>query len=215
MLRVIRGALALLAPTAWGALRWESTTVERRARLGDEFVEAAFRFNNSGDASVAITRVETSCTCTAAEPAKKTYAPGETGVLLVRFTVGDRKGLQEKTLTVATAEAPDSPTTLTLRVQIPELIELERHLVVWRRGDPPAAREVAVGAGDSIDIKVLGAVSNHPDFSAEVLTDEPGRRYRVRIVPAVTAVAARATIVVKFEATLGRIEERRIVLVVE
>ena len=76
------GWLLLLAGTALRAeLTWDTRVVEHTAALGEENVKLAFAFANTTARTVTITDVETSCGCTAATLAKKTYAPGERGRL--------------------------------------------------------------------------------------------------------------------------------------
>jgi len=67
--------------------------VKPGVRPSDAAVEAGFAFRNAGDAPVTITGVRTSCGCTAAALEQKTYAPGESGRIDVRFGFGARTGL--------------------------------------------------------------------------------------------------------------------------
>ena len=58
-------------------------------RIGDKEVVAEFNFKNVGTTPVTIRDLTTSCECTAAELAKRTYAPGEAGTVKAVFTPGD------------------------------------------------------------------------------------------------------------------------------
>jgi hypothetical protein len=113
-------AACLGTPAARAAgLQWQTERVEAAALPGQRVVHAEFPFRNAGDRTVTILSVETSCRCTTADTAKKSYAPGERDAVLVDFTVGANEGVVEKTVTVTTDGPEPGPFVLALRVTIP------------------------------------------------------------------------------------------------
>jgi hypothetical protein len=115
---VLLGILGASAAAGAG-LQWEREAVEVTARPGQKVVHAEFPFRNAGDRVVTITSVETSCRCTTADTAKKSYAPGERDAVLVDFTVGANEGVVDKTVTVTTDGPETKPVVLAMRITIP------------------------------------------------------------------------------------------------
>ncbi|HNY60084.1 MAG TPA: DUF1573 domain-containing protein [Bacteroidales bacterium] len=73
-----------------------------------EKVSYTFRFTNIGEADLIISHVSTNCGCTVPEYTKEPVKPGETGNLSVTFDSKNRKGFQNKTITVITNTQPNS-----------------------------------------------------------------------------------------------------------
>lgn len=134
---------SLLAPLLHAELAWSTRTLERTARLGEDDVAFSFAFTNPTDQPVTIEEVETSCGCTAATLARKTYGPGEQGTLEVTLDTRGLSGPVEKTLSVRTKGNPRT-TQLTLRVNVPTWLELSPRLLWWRVGDPLSAKEAVI-----------------------------------------------------------------------
>lgn len=61
--------------------------------------ETVFKFTNTGDAPLVITKATSSCGCTVPNPPKDPIAPGEQGELLVKFN-GTGQNQVTKTITV-------------------------------------------------------------------------------------------------------------------
>ena len=91
-----------------------------------------FAFVNDGETTVTIEAVNSSCGCTTAALDKKVYAPGEKGELRARFDLGQRRGLQTKTISVKIQNEPMA-TILTLAVAIAEPMKVLPSLVLWKR----------------------------------------------------------------------------------
>lgn len=71
-------------------------------------VAAEFPFVNTSDRVVTITNIRSSCGCTAAQLAKREYAPGEGEVIRANFNTSGRSGHQRTTVTVTTDD-PANP----------------------------------------------------------------------------------------------------------
>ena len=61
--------------------------------------ETIFRFTNTGNAPLIITKATSSCGCTVPNPPKEPIAPGESGEMLVKFN-GSGQNQVTKTITV-------------------------------------------------------------------------------------------------------------------
>jgi hypothetical protein len=187
-------AIGLLAPLLHAELAWSSRTLERTARLGEDDVAFTFHFSNPTDHTVTIQDVETSCGCTAATLARKTYAPGEKGTLEVTLDTRGLSGPVEKTLSVRTT-GNQPPAKLTLRVNVPTWLELSPRLLWWRVGDPLAAKEAVITL-HSPEVKILSASSNSPGFTARLRPDPDGSRQHLALTPTATTEATQATVTV-------------------
>ena len=71
-------------------------------------VNHTFKLKNIGKGRLNISRVKTSCGCTAASPTKNTLAPGEEAEISVGFDTHFQKGHQVRTITAFTND-PDTP----------------------------------------------------------------------------------------------------------
>ncbi len=185
------------------ALEWKETKFEHVAGPLDEAAEAVFRFTNTGPSPVTISGIKSSCGCTVPELEKRTYAPGEGGELRARFKFDGRVGVQHKTVTLQTDEPGAPSTVLSLKVTIPQLFETDRHFVVWRRGEAPEAKAIAVKVLDPELVKLVAVESRNPLVGARLeRTDAPGV-YRVVITPPPTDSALQSTIVVRSDFPAG------------
>lgn len=179
--------LAASAPLYGAALRWDQTDISIDAAPMVESVEGVFNFTNTSTEPVTIAGVHSSCGCTVPELKKNTYAPGETGTIRAVFTLGDRTGLQEKTVTVNTSAPDATSTVLTLRVQIPKLFDVSPYFVIWNTGDALAARtiELRIHAPDVLALKSIE--SRHASFTASIAPkhETPGH-YTITVAPSST-----------------------------
>ncbi len=73
-----------------------------------EKVSFGFRFKNTGNSDLVIAQVNTSCGCTSPKFPKTAIKPGEEEVITVMFDSQDRKGIQNKTITVVSNCQPSN-----------------------------------------------------------------------------------------------------------
>lgn len=183
-------ALVLTATVGRASLTWQNTEHEFATAPGDQIAIGLFRFTNPGKAPVTIISLDTSCGCTTAELAKRTYAPGESGEIKAIFNLGERTGLQEKSVQVTTDENPSAPTTLKLKVTIPDLFTCTPRLQLWRVGDSPSAKTTLVTAVGPLKITGLEPYPAMPDqATTRIECLEAGTRYRLTLEPASLAKA--------------------------
>lgn len=82
-----------------------------------ESVEYAFKFKNTGSDPLIITSAKGSCGCTVPEWPREPVAPGESGVIDVKFNSKGKKGKQNKRVTLITNMVP-SQKILTVKGQV-------------------------------------------------------------------------------------------------
>ncbi len=79
-----------------------------------EKVSYHFKFENTGKSDLIITDVSSSCGCTVPKFTREPVKPGQEGNILVTFDSGNRKGYQNKTVTVV---SNTNPNTKVLRIK--------------------------------------------------------------------------------------------------
>ena len=109
---------ALFMPTvvnAQGVTTWQETTHDFGTFHESEGKKScAFVFTNSGDSSIVVLRVQSTCGCTVANYPTKAIAPGEKDSITATFTPTGRPGPFEKDVWVSTNTSPNR-TRLTIK----------------------------------------------------------------------------------------------------
>lgn len=108
----------------YGQLRWESLEQTVQTKIDQDVVDVDYSFVNVGDVPVVITGFHTSCGCTAVALDKKRYLPGESGIVKVVFSVGDRTGVQVTDIVVKTDFSRKDSVNLKLTVKIPTVVKI-------------------------------------------------------------------------------------------
>ena len=108
--------VAMASAAAGQALQWDQTTVAIEAIEGGGKVPGAFRFTNKSDATIRIRSVPASCGCVVAKPAKRDYAPGESGEIPFTYSPKGRWGARAYRVYVVTDEKGVRPYQLRLEV---------------------------------------------------------------------------------------------------
>lgn len=168
-------------------LLWEKPIQEFQRSPEDRYVEAHFKFRNAGKAPVTIRTVRTSCGCTTAQLAKKTYVPGEEGEIVAKFTFGGRTGAQRKTIRVYTDEEPSQESVLDMRVFVDQALEISPKLVFWRTGEPGEPKVIQVTADPARPIRIRSVSTSNPQIVASLSTVKPGERYTISVRPSDTS----------------------------
>ena len=151
---LLLGALPLLlAATAQAALVFEKTALDLTPEMGAAKVDAVFKFENKGTTPVHIKAVKPSCGCTTAALAKNDIAPGEKGDITATFNIGDRSGVQVKTVTVETDDPQSPQTVLTFKATIAQLLELQPTFVFWQANEPAQPKTIIAKAAKGTTVK--------------------------------------------------------------
>jgi hypothetical protein len=125
---------------------------------------------------------------------KKTYTPGEGGVLRVEFDTTGLAGSVTREVTVATDEPGAPAQTLTLTADLVEPVALKPRLLHWKLSAPASEKTVDIQINRDGGLEITGAASNRDDFKVGLATLEPRRRYRLTVTPAGTGDARLAII---------------------
>jgi len=175
--------LLTLASVAHAKLDFEITTQTLPTKWSDAKVEAVYKFKNTGNETVKITDMQSSCGCTVPMLEKKVYAPGESGELKTVFTPGDKIGPQVKTITLKT-DLKDQPTIeLTFKTDVPALPGFEPQLIYWNRGDKPDPKSIAVTLPPDVPLDKIEITPKDSDFTVTLKTVEEGKSYEIVVTP--------------------------------
>lgn len=173
--------------SVFAALTWESRSADVAARIDQTEISAEYRFTNAGTTPITITSVYSPCPCISAPLSKTQYAPGETGVLTVRFQLGDRTGQSHQIIKVETDDPTQPQTVLSLDVQIPQVWTMPQRFINWTIGEALSSKEVMIGISGDEPLKLVDAVVLDGPMKAVLREDEPGRRYTILITPTDTS----------------------------
>jgi hypothetical protein len=195
---VIPAALSLIVPAlAHAELKWEQTTIELNPSITEKQAVGHFKYQNTGDKPVHFKSVHTSSGCTTAQTQKDQVGPGEKGEITATFNIGDRTGQQIKTVSVDTDDPAHPNTTLTLKTNIPAVLELMPNFVFWQEGEEPTPKTIIAKPGKDAPIKELQVTSTNQLFDAKVEKGPGPGQFRIHIAPKDTKTPAFATVTVK------------------
>ena len=185
---------------------WDKTEVELHPKPGDTEAVGTFAYQNKGDKPVHIASVHTSCGCTTAGTKKDDIAPGEKGEITATFKIGDRTGVQQKTVTVQTDDPKQPTTVLTLTAYIASPLDLQPSFIYWNIGEEPKPKTITAKADKAVGVKKIDVTSSNANFLTRVEPTAPGE-FRIVVTPRETTRSAISTLSVKTDApsTSGRI----------
>jgi hypothetical protein len=178
-------------------LVFEKTDLDLKPEMGATKVDAVFNYENKGDAPVHIKAVKPSCGCTTAALAKNDVAPGEKGAITATFNIGDRSGLQVKTVTVETDDPKAPHTVLTFRANIAQILELQPNFVSWQANESAQPKTIVAKAGKGVTIKKVDVSSSSADFTAKVEPGSAAGEFKIEVQPKDTAKPLNATFTIK------------------
>ena len=188
----LTGLVAILAlPVA--ALEWKAETITVSTLPFQTTQDVSFEFKNNTARPVALLDLQTNCDCLAATADQKIYAPGASGTIKARFTIGDRLGLYERSITVVTDEAA-SPVRLQVRIMVPEIIRLIPRSVSWALHAAAEEKSIELVPAPGLEISFTDAQATNAAFRTRLETVVAGKRYRLYLKPRSTAEPASAAI---------------------
>jgi len=95
---LLSAVLGMWAPPAFAQLHWLSRESTQTASAESTEAVARYAFRKTGQKSVEIVSVSSSCGCTAAKPDKTLYQPGGPDTSKPPSSLGSRTGDQRKTI---------------------------------------------------------------------------------------------------------------------
>ena len=179
--------LGLAGILSAAGLTFTETVKELNPALGETRVKADFAFTNQTDKTLVVKETLGDCSCTSIEISggKRSYAPGESGVLRLNFDMGTFWGKVEKGASICLEEdAKVAPShRLTLKVNIPILIEMEPKTVKWDTGQASGSKTIKFKMNGDKPIHIKSISTSTENFTQELRTIEDGRNYELVITP--------------------------------
>lgn len=133
-------------------------------------LDLKYMFENTGDETLIIKNINTSCGCTYTRLEKKEYEPGEKGVIPVKFFSKGYRGKVTKTVTVVSNDKVNPYLRLSLSGLIKlkdfSVAEIDKDLLdfnVIRLNEKPS-KEVIITNTGNIDLRIL-EVTHSPEVS--------------------------------------------------
>lgn len=205
-------------PLHGGTLTFKEPTKEIHAGIDAKTVTADFEFKNASDAEVVIDHYDAACTCISAgvQNGKMSYKPGESGVIRAAFDMSHFSGTADKSVMVWLKGDPeDKPSiTLTARVIIPVLVEVEPKSLIWESGAPAEPRTVTITMKHSAPIRVTSVSGADQRFSQVLRTVEEGKKYEVTVTPSATDKVGMGVISIETDCPAPRFRSQRIFTVI-
>lgn len=190
-MKALTVTVLLLATASAHALEWRTQHLALKIAPLQKTAEAFFEFTNSGSRPVTITGVDSSCDCLDATASAKVVAPGATGRINAKFTVGDRYGIYRRTIIVSTDEG-GQPAALTVELDVPEAATLSPRSLEWKLGAEAAEQTVEIDVTEGIMLEISEVKGTSDTFVTHLETIESGRRYRLHVTPQSTKAASSA-----------------------
>ena len=173
---------AIVVP-AQAALTWETTEVDLHPGLSDKTAVAHFKYKNTGDKPVKITSVHPSCGCTTAALAKEVVGPNESGEITATFNIGDRSGVQTKSIAVRTDDQTSESTILKLKATIPQLLQVAPTFIFWSANDVLKPKTITVNVGGDFPVTKLNVTSTDKSLATEVEPEPDAKAFRITVTP--------------------------------
>ncbi len=197
---VIGIAVILFGATVDAELKWEQTTIEVHTGPNDQMAVAHFKYQNPGTSPVRFKSVKPACGCTTVQTQAEAVPPGEKGEITARLNIGDRTGVQEKTIAVETDDPIHPSTVLTIKAVIPQPLEVAPTFLFWQGGEQPKAKTVKVKVAKDwgFPVRALKVSSSNWDFQTNVqkISDH---EFKVDVQPRDTSRATAATVTIEIE----------------
>jgi hypothetical protein len=182
-LLAIVGLLLALPVAVHGALNWESTSADLHPALTDKETVAHFKYKNTGDKPIKIVSVHPSCGCTTAALAKDVVEPNESGEITATFHIGDRNGVQEKSIAVVTDDQPGKVTVLRLKATIPQLLQISPTFIYWPANDVLEAKKIIVTVGADFPVTKLNVTATDKSIATQVKRGPGERDFSIVVTP--------------------------------
>lgn len=179
----LAGLLLALTVSARAALVWENPVVDLHPSISDETAVAHFKYKNTGDKPVTIKQVSPSCGCTTAAPPKEPIAPGKGGEIVATFHIGDRTGLQTKTIRVLTDPPSVPPTQLTLNATVPSVLEIKPVFLFWTKTEAFPSKKIEAKIGGDFPVTNLKLTCTDPDITATAKRLPNEKAFEITVTP--------------------------------
>lgn len=184
------------AQVALAELEWKATSQNITVHPLQTSTTVPFGFANSGEEPVTILNLKPSCGCITGKVAKKTYAPGEAGTVMVAFNLKGRLGAQHKGIAVVTDDQPSKPTHLYIDTNIPRTYESAIKRITWASGENHDPKTFRLINASKTSFPLEKVVPSRDGVTVELKSIHDGYEYDLVITPAVDLKSTLVPIVI-------------------
>jgi hypothetical protein len=178
------GGLGLVPVAA--QMVFDQTLIEVTAGLDQDEVKVEFPFTVKGDKPVEIADYDAPCSCLEArisDNGKLVWKPGEKGSVQGIFKTGNFRGVLDKMI-VMRMKGEDVPSVkLTVRMDIPVLLEVEPQTLIWTQGSAVEPKSFKLKVNGDEPMKIVGIRGTNDDFPYELKTIKEGKEYEITVTP--------------------------------
>lgn len=194
-----------------GKMVFETKLVEIDVKPDETFVTGEFPFEVTGDGETIIS-YDALCTCLAGrvEPllpdrsAKLNWKAGEKGVIKARFDTSKFLGTVDKAIELK-LKGEAKPVHLTVRVNVPELVQLQPSTLKWDKGGEATEQVVKIKINHTEPIKIIShSASNDKTYPYELKTIKEGWEYEIRVKPTDTTQSGMGMISLRTDCKISK-----------
>lgn len=176
--------------TTHASLSFETIILEDEVAENVNTYSFEFKFKNTGNTPIEITKVSTTCGCTLAKCNKRTYEANEDGTISGIFYLSDIDGIQEKAIIVQTNDISNKQYNLTLRISIKRTISISPRILIWRVNSTPSTKKISIQTSNPMRITTTQCDSNN-----FIVTEEKkGKVLLISVAPKSTAIKTNSKI---------------------
>jgi hypothetical protein len=151
------------APKTGPRIELTSTSLDLGTISDDKEIDTKIAFKNTGIATLEISNVKGSCGCTVPALTKKTYEPGESGEIDVKYSPKGKKGVQSVNVTISSNDPLQPTLNVALKAEIKPMLSVE----------PPVVQFGQAGRGEAKP-QTLKILNRLPDVTiTQVSTSTP------------------------------------------
>ncbi|HUF63472.1 MAG TPA: DUF1573 domain-containing protein [Verrucomicrobiales bacterium] len=172
--------------TSGPKIEFVTTALDLPETVRGETARGAFRYRNTGDATLQITQIKPACGCTAVAGWDQPVPPGAAGSFSVQLDTARFMGNVTKTIDVMSnaVNAVNGVTKVSVTAHIGLPVRLQPSSVNFGtvlKGKPAPQKTLEVTVTDAQPLDIGAPVSSHPAFTAQLEPVEPGRSYRLTV----------------------------------
>ncbi len=185
-MRVVMLYLFMTLSSVYAGLEFKSLSVEQTAKPEDSVMVFSYPFTNTSEKAVTIGRFNAGCSCLEVKDlTKKTYQPGESGVIELDFALGTFTGKVEKTMYLWYEGVKTKSPSFVLRatVNIPVLFEVEPKTLKWAKGAEADMKIIRLSAQTDNSVHISNIICTNPNFKVELVTKKEGYEYEFEVTP--------------------------------
>lgn len=167
-------------------------------------VKYEFVFTNTGDQTLEITSVKTSCGCTSAGDWDKKIEPGNTGKIPVQFNTSGYGGPSHKSVFVACNDPTRANVTLNLQGTIWRAFDLNPPFIVFNlkpEGQGNENIKIKITSNAEEPVTVSHANCSNPAFQLGLATVKEGKEYELSITALASNVSGSLSAPVTLDTT--------------